>query len=165
MPQWLITSFNVFIFLVMVSGLLISALPIVPGTVIIWLAALVYGLVAGFGTLGAWLFVFLTLLTIASLLIDNVLMSAKAHQAGASWLSLGGALLAGVVGSFAFPPLGGLIAAPLTLYAFELARLKESQKAWKVTKGLLTGWGLSSLARFGMALVMVITWGIWAYWG
>ncbi|MEA2007981.1 MAG: DUF456 domain-containing protein [Chloroflexota bacterium] len=165
MPQWLDVSFHVFIFLVMLGGLMISALPIVPGTVVIWLAALVYGLVAGFGTLGAWLFAFLTLLTIASVLVDNVLMGAKAHEAGASWLSMGGALLAGVVGSFIFPPLGGVIAAPLVLYLLEVMRLKESSEAWEITKGLLTGFGLSSLVRFGMALVMVCMWGIWALWG
>ncbi len=165
MPQWLNVSFHIFILLVMLGGLIISLVPIVPGVVIIWLAALVYGLVAGFGTLGMWVFAFLTLLAIAGVLVDNVLMGAKAHEAGASWLSMIAALLAGVVGSFVFPPLGGIIAAPLVLYLFEVMRLKESREAWEITKGLLTGWGLSSLARFGIALVMVCGWGIWALWG
>ncbi len=165
MPNWLAVSFNVFILLVMLGGLLVSLMPIVPGVVIIWLAALLYGLVAGFGTLGAWLFVFLTLLTIVAMLADNVLMGAKAREAGASWLSIALALLAGVVGTFIFPPLGGLIAAPLALYLVELMRLKDRSETWEIVKGLLTGVGLSSLVRFGIGLLMVIVWGIWAYVG
>lgn len=165
MPQWLEVSFNVFILLVMLGGLLLSLFPIVPGALIIWLAALVYGLVAGFGTLGAWLFVFLTLLAIAAMLIDNVLMGTKARQAGASWYAIALAVLAGLIGSFVFPPLGGLIAAPIALYLVEFARSKAADQAWEITKGLLTGWGLSALARFGIALVMIMAWGIWAYTG
>ena len=134
MPHWLDVSFHVFIFLVMLGGLLISVLPVVPGVVIIWLAALVYGLVAGFGTLGAWLFVFLTLLTIAGTMADNVLMGTKAREAGASWYAIGAALLAGVAGTFLLPPLGGLIAAPVVLYIIEVARLKDSAKTWEIIK-------------------------------
>ena len=165
MPHWLDVSFHVFILLVMLGGLLVSVLPVVPGVVIIWLAALIYGLVAGFGTLGAWLFVFLTLLTIAGTMADNVLMGTKAREAGASWYAIGLALLAGVAGTFLLPPLGGLIAAPVVLYLVEFLRLKDSKETWKIAKGLLTGWGLSSLVRFGIGLVMVGVWGIWAYLG
>jgi len=165
MPQWLNVSFHVFILLVMLGGLMISVIPIVPSVLIIWLAALVYGLVAGFGTLGMWMFVLMTALAIAGVLVDNVLMGTKAHEAGANWLSIGGALLAGVVGSFVFPPLGGIIAAPVVLFTIESIRLKESAEAWRITKSLLTGWGLSSLARFGIAFVMVGAWGIWVYLG
>ncbi len=165
MPNWLAVSFNVFILLVMLGGLLLSLMPVVPSVIIIWLAALLYGIVAGFGKLGAWLFAFLTLLTIVSMLVDNVLMGAKAREAGASWQSIVWAILAGLVGSFAFPPLGGLIAAPLALYLVEYMRLKDKSETWKIVKGLLTGVGLSSLARFGIGFVMVILWGVWVYAG
>ena len=46
---------------VMLAGLLV--LPLLPGLVIIWVAALGYGLVAGFGTLGWIMFAFLTVFT------------------------------------------------------------------------------------------------------
>jgi uncharacterized protein YqgC (DUF456 family) len=165
MPQWLDISLHVFVFLVMLGGVLVSIIPMVPGVVIVWLAGLLFGIASGFGTLGWAMFALLTLLMIAGTLVDNVLMGAKARGAGASWYAIAFALLAGIVGSFAFPPLGGIIAAPAAVFVFELIRLKDSNQAWIVTKGLMTGWGLSSLARVSIALVMMIVWGIWAYFG
>jgi uncharacterized protein YqgC (DUF456 family) len=98
---------------------------------------------------------------IAGTLVDNVLMGGKARQAGASWISIGGALLGGLIGTFVFPPLGGIVAAPTLLFLLEFARIRDSQGAWDITKGLLTGWGLSFVARFLIGLVMIIVWAIW----
>ena len=142
-------------------GLLGLVIPIYPGVVIIWVAALLHGLVTGFATLEIWVLVLISLLTIAGMLVDNFLMGGKARQAGASWISIGGALLAGVVGTFAFPPLGGLIAAPTLLFLLEYARLRNSTEAWGITKGLLTGWGLSFAARFVIGSLIIAIWAIW----
>jgi uncharacterized protein YqgC (DUF456 family) len=161
MPNWLNLSFNILIYLIMAVGLIGMILPIYPGVVIIWAAVLLHGLVTGFAVLEVWVLVVITLLMIAGSLVDNFLMGGKARQAGASWLSIGGALLAGLVGTFAFPPLGGILAAPALLFLLEYARLRDSQKAWGVTKGLLTGWGLSFAARFLIGLAMIAVWAIW----
>lgn len=163
MPDWLNISLHVFVFLVMLGGVLVSIIPMVPGVVIVWLAGLVYGIAAGFSPLGWAMFALLTLLMVAGTLVDNILMGAKARGAGASWYAIAFALLAGILGSFLFPPLGGIIAAPIAVFIFELIRLRNTDQAWKVTRGLMTGWGLSSLARVGIAIVMMIVWGIWAY--
>ncbi|NQS91436.1 MAG: DUF456 domain-containing protein, partial [Chloroflexi bacterium] len=106
MPNWLNLSINIFTYLIMGVGLFGMVLPIYPGVVIIWAAALIHGLVTGFATLEIWVLVIITLLMIAGTLVDNVLMGGKARQAGASWISIGGALLGGLIGTFVFPPLG-----------------------------------------------------------
>ncbi|MGB2964761.1 MAG: DUF456 domain-containing protein [Anaerolineales bacterium] len=161
MPNWLNLSLNILIYLIMAVGLFGMVVPIYPGVVIIWAAALIHGLATGFLTLEVWVLVVITLLAIVGTLVDNFLMGGKARQAGASWLSIGGALLAGVIGTFAFPPLGGLIAAPTLLFLLEYARLRDSTEAWDITKGLLTGWGLSFVARFIIGLVMILIWAVW----
>ena len=161
MPNWLNLSLNILIYLIMAVGLFGMVIPIYPGVVIIWAAALVHGLVTGFVTLEIWVLVIISLLMIAGTLVDNFLMGGKARQAGASWISIGGALLAGLVGTFAFPPLGGIVAAPTMLFLLEYARLKDSTEAWDITKGLLTGWGLAFVARFLIGLVMIAVWAIW----
>lgn len=161
MPNWLNLSLNILIYLIMAVGLLGMIVPIYPGVVIIWAAALIHGLVTGFAVLEIWVMVVMTVLMIAGSLVDNLLMGGKARQAGASWLSIGGALLAGLVGTFAFPPLGGILAAPTLLFLLEYARLRDSQEAWDITRGLLTGWGLSFIARFLIGLAMIIVWAIW----
>ena len=161
MPNWLNLSLNILTYLIMGVGLFGMVIPIYPGVTIIWAAVLLHGLATSFSSLEIWVIVVITLLMIAGTLIDNLLMGGKARQAGASWLSIGGALLAGLVGTFVFPPLGGIVAAPTLLFLLEYARLRDSQEAWDTTKGLLTGWGLAFIARFMIGLSMIVIWAIW----
>jgi len=147
----------------MLVGLFGLVIPIFPGNVVMWLAALVYGLVFGFGRLGGILFAIITVLMLAAVMADNVLMGAKAREKGASWGSIIMALVAGVIGTIVIPPIGGIIAAPLVLYGMELQRLGDSDEAVKVVKALLIGWGQAFVVRFGIGIVMFALWGIWAY--
>ncbi|MGB7873002.1 MAG: DUF456 domain-containing protein [Anaerolineales bacterium] len=163
MPLWLETTIIILTVLTMSFGLLGLIIPIFPGNVVMWLAALVYGLVFGFGRLGGIMFVIITLLMLVAVAADNVLMGAKAREKGASWGSIILALTAGIVGTMLLPPIGGLIAAPLVLYLMERQRLGNADEAKTVVKALLTGWGLAFIVRFGLGVVMFGLWGIWAY--
>lgn len=163
MSNWLKISFNILIVLIMLVGLLGMVIPIYPGVAIIWAAALVHGAVTGFANLEIWLLIVLTLLMVAGSLVDNFFIGGKARQAGASWWSIAGALIAGLIASFVFPPVGGLIAAPAILFLLEFLRLHHSVRAWQVTKGMLAGWGLAFLARFTIGAIMIALWGIWGW--
>ncbi len=163
MPPWLETTIHILTFLTMLVGLFGLIIPIFPGNVVIWLVALVYGLVFGFGRLGGIIFAIITLLMFAAVLADNVVMGAKAREKGAAWGSIIMALIAGVIGTILLPPIGGIIAAPLVLYLMEMQRLKDSEEAIMVVKALLIGWGLAFVVRFGIGVVMFALWGIWAY--
>lgn len=150
---------------VMLVGLFGLVVPVFPGHLVIFVVGLVHGFVFGFDTLGLILFIVLTLLAIAGMLIDNVLMGAKAIQKGAHWTSLAAAMLAGVVGSIFLTPLLGIPLALLGLYLAEWARRKEAQAAWEVTKGMMVGWGWAFVIRFAIGMVMIGVWGIWAVAG
>ena len=163
MPTWIEPTITILTVLTMLVGLFGLIVPIFPGNVVMWLAALVYGLVFGFGKLGGIMFAIITLLMLAAVSADNILMGAKAREKGADWGSIILALTAGVVGTMLFPPIGGLIAAPLALYLAELQLLGNAQEAIAVVKALMTGWGLAFLVRFGIGVVMFSLWGIWAY--
>lgn len=163
MPLWLETTIIILTVLTMSFGLLGLIIPIFPGNVVMWLAALVYGLVFGFGRLGGIIFTIITLLMLAAVAADNVLMGAKAREKGADWGSIILALIAGVIGTMIFPPIGGIIAAPLVLYLAELQRRRDAEEAKAVVKALLTGWGLAFVVRFGLGVVMFGLWGIWAF--
>jgi len=162
-PLWLETTIIILTVLTMSFGLLGLIIPIFPGNVVMWLAALVYGLVFGFGRLGGVIFTIITLLMLVAVAADNVLMGAKAREKGADWGSIILALIAGVIGTMIFPPIGGIIAAPLVLYLAELQRRRDAEEAQTVVKALLTGWGLAFIVRFGLGVVMFGLWGIWAY--
>ena len=145
----------VLIILTMVVGQLGLLIPIFPGNVIIWAAALIYGLIFGFGSLGGILFGLLTFLMVIAVLADNVFMGAKAREKGAAWPSIIAALGAAVIFTFVFPPLGGVIAAPLVLYLMENRRLGDSQQAGEIVKAMMWGLGLSFVTRFVIGLVMI----------
>ena len=165
MENWLNISIFWIVQIIMLVGLFGQVIPIFPGTIIMWLAALGYGLAAGFGTLGIVIFIILTILMLASTILDNVMMGVGARQGGASWGTIAVALIAGVVGTIVFPPIGGLIGAPLAVYLLEYSRLKDTKAAWDALRGLATGWGLSFIARFGVGFLMMLLWWLWVWKG
>lgn len=147
----------------MLFGLLVLLIPVMPGLVIIWAAALGYGLYTGFTTLGWVMFGIMTVLMITGSLVDNVLMGASAHKEGAPWWVVGLAMLAAILGNFLLPVIGGVLAALLTLFLIEWARLKDARRALASMKGLLVGCGWAVAIRFIMGMVMIGLWLIWAW--
>lgn len=163
MEPWLNISVFGITLLVMLVGLVGLVVPIFPGIFVIWLAALGYGIVMGFETVGVVFFVLITLLMLGGVTVDNVLMGVGARRGGASWVSIGLGLLAGVIGTLLVPPVGGLIAAPLAILLAEYLRVKDWEKVFAAVRGLATGWGLSFLARLGIGLLMIVLWGLWVW--
>jgi len=162
LPTWLSNGIFVLTLMVMLVGLFGLVVPIFPGMIVIWLAALGYGVVTGFTTLGWVLFVLLTVLMITGATIDNVLMSARAHKEGAAWFSIALGMLAGILGTIIFPPFGGLIAAPLMVWLLEYLRQRDVRKALATLRGLAIGWGASFVVRFMLGLAMIGLWLVWA---
>jgi uncharacterized protein YqgC (DUF456 family) len=165
LPAWLETISMILIILTMAVGQLGLIIPIFPGNVIIWAAALIYGLIFGFGNLGGILFGVLTLLMVGAVLADNFFMGVKAREKGAAWPSIIAALGAAIIFTFVFPPIGGVIAAPLVLYFMENRRLGDSQKTVEIVKAMMWGLGLSFVTRFVLGLVMIGLWAIWVLVG
>ena len=164
-PDWLRISIFGLTQLIMLIGLFGLLVPIFPGIMVIWLASLGYGIVTGFNTWAIVFFILITLLMIAGTTIDNLLMGAGARKGGASWLTIGVAVLAGIIGTIIFPPFGGLIAAPLGILLLELWRTRNLKKAWQALIGMAAGWGLSFFARFAIGAVMMGMWWLWVWLG
>lgn len=148
---------------IMILGLLV--VPIFPGLTIIWVAALGYGLAAGFSTLGWIMFAIITVLMIVGSVVDNILMGAKAHKEGAPWWVILIALIVMIVGTFVIPIpiIGGILAGLLTLFLIEWLRRKDWRKALASIKGMLIGWGWAFVFRFIMGIIMIVLWLIWAW--
>ncbi|HEX7555119.1 MAG TPA: DUF456 domain-containing protein [Leptolinea sp.] len=163
--------FQSVIFTVMVLGLLSLLTNLVPGLVIIWAGALVYGIYEITSKTvtpgGIILFVLITGLMAFGSVVDNILMGATAKQAGASWLAIGVSMVAGIAGSF-IPflfPFGGLICALASLFLVEVIRLRNWRDAMKSTKSMMVGCGFSILARFGIGILMILFWLVWVVVG
>jgi hypothetical protein len=165
MPEWLHISIFALTQIITLVGLFGLIVPLFPGTVVVWLGILGYGVVAGFSTLGVVLFIIITVLMLVSTVLDNVFMGAGARKGGASWTTILVALVAGVLGTLLFPPIGGLIASPLSVLLLEYQRTRDFNQAWNSLRLMATGWGLSFVVRFGIGLVMMILWWIWVWQG
>jgi uncharacterized protein YqgC (DUF456 family) len=149
---------------IMLVGLLGLAFYVFPGLIVIWGAALIYGVVTGFTWWNGFVFFLLTLLMVAGSLVDNVLMGASARQHGTSWLAVGVSLTAGIIFSILYPPFGGILAAILALFVVEFIRVRDWRKAVQSAKGMAMGCGWSMVVRFGMGIIMIGLWILWAIW-
>ena len=158
--SWFIPVLSV----IMGIGLLSLLVYIIPGLTIIWLAILAYGIVMGFSLPSGILFAFITLLMIAGNLIDNLFMGAQAKKTGASWVSVGVALAAGLVGTFVLPPFGGVLFAVLGILIVEWIRKRDLNEGAKSAGGILKGCGLAVVTRFGIGVLMIGLWVVWVIW-
>ena len=158
-------AFQWVILIIMVVSMFGLMVPIFPGNVVIWVTALVYGLMAGFETRGIWLFAIITLLMIGGVMADNLLMGARAKKAGGSCFGITIAFFVSVIVSFFFTPIAGLIAAPITIFLFEFMRIGDTEKALHVTTEMVKGCGWAFVVRFGLAALEIGVWAFWAFGG
>jgi uncharacterized protein len=160
--NWSLIFLQTLIGTVMVLSLFAMLIPGVPGLVIIWGAALFFGLMVGFNWL-AWVeMVLLTILMLFGSVIDNIITAKKAYDSGAATLSIIAGVIAGILGAIFWTPIGGLITAPLGVLAAEYWRLRSLRQAAGTTKGWLVGLGWAFFIRFLTGMAMIGLWLIWA---
>jgi uncharacterized protein YqgC (DUF456 family) len=167
MPTWfqfLLDWFTLFVLLVGLVGLIV---PVFPGLTVMWLGTLVYALLEySAHQMTGWnwfLFALITLLMIVGNVIDNIIITAKMRDQYIPWSSILIAFAASLLASLFLTPIGGLVAAPLGLFAAEVARLRDRSKALASTKAYMIGWGWAFAARFLIGLAMTGSWMLWAW--
>jgi uncharacterized protein YqgC (DUF456 family) len=145
----------------MVVSLFALLLPGFPGLVIIWAAALIFGLISGFNWLGWLIIALLTALMIFGSVIDNIITAKTTYDAGASILSIIFGMITGILGAIFWTPLGGLLIAPLGVLAAEYMRRRDVRQAVSATRGWIVGLGWSFFIRFLTGIAMIGLWLIW----
>lgn len=152
---------------VLLTGLIGLIVPVFPGLTVMWLGTLVYALLeysANQMTSWNWfLFAVITLLMIAGNVIDNIIITAKMRDQYVPWSSILFAFAASLLASVFLTPIGGLVAAPLGLFAAEVTRLRDRSKAFSSTKAYMIGWGWAFVARFLIGVAMTGLWMLWAW--
>lgn len=140
--------------IVMVIGIVGTVMPVLPGTILIFLAALFYAFVEGFQSVGWPTLVVLGVLTLIATTADLWVSSAGAKAGGASGWSLLGGMLGGLVGMVVFTLPGAIIGAVLGVLLVELLRAGDWRKAIKAGGGWAVGWVLSTLLQFVIGIIM-----------
>ncbi len=137
-------------------GLLGTLIPVMPGAPIIWLGMLIYGLMAGFETLGFYFFLGQALLALTVMAIDYLLSAMGSRYFGGSKASLWGAAGGLLIGLFFFPV--GLLVGPFLGAAItELLFRRNSGQALKSGLGASLGFWLALPIKLATEAVM-ITW-------
>ena len=159
-----LTTLRLILLAVMAFGELGLLIPLIPGLSIIWLCTLIYGLITGFSLGSGIIFGIITLIWIAGDLVDNLVVGARVRRSGASWLSLGVAMAAGIAGSLLWPPLGGLVAALAAIFIVEFIRLRDWRLAFRSARSMAAGCGWAVIIRMGIGVMMIFLWVIWTFW-
>lgn len=151
----------------MLVGLFGMIIPIFPGILVIWLSAAAYAALHFFtGKMDIWdwlLFGLITVLMIVGSSVDNVIMARKLRETGTTWGSIAIGFVAAVVASIFLTPFAALVATPLALYLAEWYRTRDWREALASTKGWLIGFSWSLAAMFGIGVVMIVLWMLWAW--
>ena len=161
------TLVEVLTFLVLLTGLIGLVVPIFPGLTVMWIGTLVYAIIQAISGNMTWvgwlLFVLITLLMIGGNIADNIIIAKHVREKNVPWSSIIWAFAAGIIVSLFFTPIAGIVASPLGLFLAEWRRLKDKQTAFGNTKAWMTGWGWSLAARFGIGVIMILFWALWAW--
>ena len=147
---------------VMMVGLIFTVVPPIPGTLLIWGAAIGYGLVMGWESLGWWTFAIMTILMIVGVVADILGGQFGAKIGGASCLAIAlGSILGfvlGIVGSIVGTPIVGCLAGLFGtlggILLVERFRYSDWRSALNATKGFLAGSTAGMLARLTAGVLM-----------
>jgi uncharacterized protein YqgC (DUF456 family) len=147
---------------VLVVGLCGVVIPVLPGLLLMWGAAIAYGFAVGWSTTGVAAMVVLTAAVAVSAAASVVVPRRAAAGGGASgWAQLGG-LVGAVVGFFVIPVVGVVVGALLGVFAVELGRQGDRHAAWEATVATARGFGVAVLIDLAIGLVMLAVWAGWA---
>lgn len=142
-------------------GVIGCVLPVLPGTGLVWLTMLVYGLVLGFGWPGWIAMVVATVLLVAGL-VANVLIPQR--EASSTGLTVAGQLVGlvlAVVGFFVVPVVGAPLGFTLGVFLVRLQATGDRAAAWSSTLRIIRSLVKASAVQAAVAVAMAVTWMGW----
>jgi uncharacterized protein YqgC (DUF456 family) len=143
--------------LIFMIGLAGSLLPVVPGTLIVWVGVIVHRVWMGVDASVTWQIVILTgILTLLAQIADFIMGVWGARRFGASWKGAAGALAGAFVGFLIPPPLFWLIVGPIAgAIIGELAAGRSFRDGGKAGIGTLVGGILAFALKMGVSVCVI----------
>ncbi len=141
--------------LLMLTGLLGTLLPVLPGTLLIWTGALLYAWATNFQQVDGWLLLLLAILAGATVLAGYVSSAIGARTLGASRRGVAGAMIGGLLGFVVLGPVGVLAGPFAGAILGELTAGRKIQEAARVGVGSAIGVLGSILFDFLVGLAMI----------
>ncbi len=140
--------------LVMLVGLIGSIVPVLPGTPVILLAAIIHRLIFGDHGASTLVLICLTLLTLLSFGFDYLASMYGAKKLGATRRGVIGAVVGGIVGLFFSIP--GIILGPFVgAVIFEMAGGRHIKPATRAGMGAMLGLLAGAVGKLAICMAMI----------
>ena len=153
MPEWGVALVAV----VCAVGVAGTVVPILPGTLVVGVAILVWGLVEGpwpaWGVTG----IALSILA-AGALLKYLIPGRRLSAAGVPTYTLVVGGVAGIIGFFLIPVVGVVVGFVAGVFLSELVRLRDVRTARPATWAAMKAWGLATLIEMAAALLATTAW-------
>ena len=154
-------------------GLIGIILPILPGTLLIWLAVLAYAIVEGFEAIDWYTFSIITIIALVTGTADLWLSLLGSKKGGASWEAMVVGVIGGIAGFFLLGSLlpivgnliGGIVGYSIGVLIGQYLKHREWKIAAKATAGGLIGWGIATVIQIagGVLMAIIFFWQVLAY--
>lgn len=144
--------------ILMVAALVVSLIPILPGTVIVWLAAMAFGLVNQWMRFTPAAGIIVTAIMIFSVSSDFWLPALGVKTGGLTCLGAIGSLVGGLIGTFLIPlPIcGTLIGAVLGALIVEMIHFRNMQKALQAGQSAATMFVLGYIVETASSVAVFV---------
>ena len=139
---------------VMVSGLVGSIIPGIPGTPLILLAAILHRLCFGAAGASNWVLAGLVILALLSFAFDYLASMFGAKKLGATWRGILGAVVGGLIGVF-FGFVGIILSPFLGALVFEMVAGREFGPSARAGLGAVLGLLAGALGKLAICLAMM----------
>ena len=140
-----------------VLGVVGTILPIVPGTIVIALAILVWGAVEA--TPSSWVITAVALVLLgAGQLLKYLVPGRRLAAAGVPALTMLAGGVGGIVGFFVVPLVGVVVGFIVGVFVVEVLRLRDLRTAWPATWEAMKASGLATLIELTAGLLATALW-------
>lgn len=149
----------------MAIGILGTLIPIIPGIGLVWLAAVAWGMLAGFGTVGMISMTLITGLLAAGVFLGLRIPQRAATAEGLSRIGLFAGIVVALVFAIALPLVGAPIGFVVGVWIVRMRDTRDAAAAWRSTVRTTIALVQASAAQFVIAVLMSLVWVAWLFIG
>jgi uncharacterized protein YqgC (DUF456 family) len=149
--------------LLILIGVLFAVVPILPGSLVVWLGILVWANADGYRSIGWPLIAVLGVVALIAVGADIYVTTVITRKSGGSWKAVVGAMIGGLAGGallsaplpFIGTIIGGIIGSVAGVVIVEYFVQHAWGKAFKAGSGFLVGYLASTAVRLILCLAMI----------